>query len=94
MRLEMPVQTARALVGPRAEYYLSKWANRSPEVKLLGFNWPAFLLGPIFMLKRRMCQLRQLLLRSIGNGTSQLNCADNEIGNGVRSERSTRGNRA
>lgn len=63
--MEIPEQTARALVGPKADYYLTKWANTGSDEKMLGFNWPAFFLGPIWMLYRKMYRLAGMFIALI-----------------------------
>jgi hypothetical protein len=50
----VPEDAARRLVGPRADYYLVRWAWIERSGRAVGFNWPAFWLGPFWMLYRRM----------------------------------------
>ena len=53
--MELPPEAARALIGPRADYYLKRWAllddGRGPA---LGFNWAAFFGNGFWLLYRRM----------------------------------------
>ena len=53
--MELPPEAARALIGPRAEYYLKRWEllaeGRGPT---LGFNWAAFFGSGLWLLYRRM----------------------------------------
>ena len=53
--MDIPDGSARELIGPRAEYYLARWARiGGPRGPALGFNWPAFFVTPFWMLYRRM----------------------------------------
>jgi hypothetical protein len=44
-------QELRTFVGPRADYYLSKWAG---DRRGMGFNWAAFLLSGLWLPYRKM----------------------------------------
>jgi hypothetical protein len=50
----LPEDAARRLVGPRADYYLVRWAWIERSGRSVGFNWAAFFIGPFWMLYRRM----------------------------------------
>ena len=52
--MEIPRDAARHLVGPNADYYVDRWALLDRRAARLGFNWPALLFGPLWMLYRRM----------------------------------------
>ncbi len=53
--MDIPPEEARALVGPRADYYLTRWQGiGQDQVPGLGFNWAAFLLSILWMRYRRM----------------------------------------
>ena len=55
VHMDIPEEVARAFIGPRAPYYLRRWARieqgRSPT---LGFNWAAFFWTVFWMLYRWM----------------------------------------
>ena len=53
--MDIPDGPARELIGPRADYYLARWARiGGPRGPALGFNWPALFVTPFWMLYRRM----------------------------------------
>jgi hypothetical protein len=54
MNTELPEVVARTLVGPRADYYVSRWQEIDHGRRALGFHWPAFFAFPLWMLYRRM----------------------------------------
>src|SRR5216117_246257 len=53
--MDVSSEQLRAFIGPRADYYLTRWARidagggRAP-----GINWPALLLGSFWLVYRRM----------------------------------------
>ena len=53
--MDISPEQLRAFIGPRADYYLTRWARidagggRAP-----GINWPALLLGAFWLVYRRM----------------------------------------
>lgn len=53
--MEVTPEQARDFVGPRADYYLERWARIAPgQSRVLGFNWPAFFVPAFWLLYRRM----------------------------------------
>ena len=51
----MTSEQARAFVGPRADYYLTRWDRLTERSsRALGFNFPAFFLSVFWLLYRRM----------------------------------------
>jgi hypothetical protein len=50
----IPNEIARALVGPRADYYLDRWTSTEKGRRYLGMNWAAFFGGVFWMAYRRM----------------------------------------
>lgn len=53
--MDLTPDQIQAFVGPRADYYLSRWDRlREQHSRALGFNWGAFFLSFSWLLYRRM----------------------------------------
>ncbi len=56
------VEALRAFVGPKADYYLKKWAPRFQDPKAdVGLNWAAFFLTGLWFGYRRMVKAALIL---------------------------------
>jgi hypothetical protein len=47
-------ETYRLFVGEKYEYYKEKWESARQKGNKISWNWPAFFLGPIWLVYRKM----------------------------------------